>query len=55
MAETPEPIGERLKRLRTERGLTQKEIAAPGVGHAYISPWGALIRSPRKSAGFVRG
>lgn len=37
MGEAAETIGERLKRLRTERGLTQKEIAAPGVGHAYIS------------------
>src|SRR5919202_4296031 len=37
MAETAETIGERLRRLRTERGLSQKEIAAPGVGHAYIS------------------
>jgi transcriptional regulator with XRE-family HTH domain len=37
MGETAESIGERLKRLRTERGLTQKEIAAPGVSGAYIS------------------
>src|SRR5919198_850574 len=37
MAETAETIGARLKRLRTERGLTQKEIAAPGVSGAYIS------------------
>jgi transcriptional regulator with XRE-family HTH domain len=32
-----ETIGQRLARLRTERGLSQKEIAGPGVGHAYIS------------------
>jgi transcriptional regulator with XRE-family HTH domain len=37
MASAPETIGERLRRLRTERGLTQKEIAAPGVSDAYIS------------------
>jgi transcriptional regulator with XRE-family HTH domain len=32
-----ETIGQRLARLRTERGLSQKDIAGPGVGHAYIS------------------
>jgi transcriptional regulator with XRE-family HTH domain len=32
-----ETVGERLRRLRTERGLSQKEIAVPGVGSAYIS------------------
>jgi transcriptional regulator with XRE-family HTH domain len=37
MGEAAETVGERLKRLRTERGLNQKEIAAPGVGGAYIS------------------
>jgi transcriptional regulator with XRE-family HTH domain len=37
MGEAAETVGERLRRLRTERGLSQKEIAAPGVGSAYIS------------------
>jgi transcriptional regulator with XRE-family HTH domain len=37
VGEAAETIGERLRRLRTERGLTQKEIAAPGVSDAYIS------------------
>lgn len=37
MASAVETVGERLKRLRSERGLSQKEIAAPGVGSAYIS------------------
>jgi transcriptional regulator with XRE-family HTH domain len=36
VAET-ETIGQRIARLRSERGLSQKEIAGPGVGHAYIS------------------
>jgi transcriptional regulator with XRE-family HTH domain len=36
VAET-ETIGQRIARLRSERGLSQKDIAAPGVGHAYIS------------------
>jgi transcriptional regulator with XRE-family HTH domain len=32
-----ETIGQRLKRLRTERGLRQNDIAGPGVSSAHIS------------------
>jgi transcriptional regulator with XRE-family HTH domain len=32
-----ETIGERLKRIREDRGLTQRDIAAPGVSAQYIS------------------
>src|SRR5204863_3205937 len=32
-----ETIGQRLKRLRLERGLSQRELSAPGVSYAYIS------------------
>jgi transcriptional regulator with XRE-family HTH domain len=32
-----EPIGERLRRLREERGLTQRALASGGVSHAHIS------------------
>src|ERR687885_1168323 len=32
-----ETIGQRLKRLRLERGLSQRELAAQGVSYAYIS------------------
>jgi transcriptional regulator with XRE-family HTH domain len=32
-----ETIGERLRRLREERGLTQRDIAAPGVSAQYVS------------------
>jgi transcriptional regulator with XRE-family HTH domain len=32
-----ETIGQRLKRLRTERGLSQKEISGPGASNAHIS------------------
>ena len=32
-----ETIGDRLRRLREERGLTQRDIAAPGVSAQYIS------------------
>ena len=34
---TPETIGERLRRLREERGLTQRDLAAPGVSPQYVS------------------
>jgi transcriptional regulator with XRE-family HTH domain len=37
VAETAETVGQRIARLRAERGLSQKEIAGPDVGHAYIS------------------
>src|SRR5437763_16019644 len=32
-----ETIGQRLRRLRLERGLSQRELASPGVSYAYIS------------------
>src|SRR5437764_11705589 len=32
-----ETIGQRLRRLRLERGLSQRELAGPGVSYAYIS------------------
>lgn len=45
-----EPIGERLKRLRLERGLSQRELAAPGVSYAYISRIEAGTRQPSVKA-----
>lgn len=41
-----ETIGERLLRLRSERGLTQRDLAAPGVSYAYISRIEAGAREP---------
>jgi transcriptional regulator with XRE-family HTH domain len=32
-----EAVGERIRRLREERGLSQRELAEPGVSYAYIS------------------
>src|SRR4051795_9970262 len=32
-----ETIGQRLRRVRTERGLTQRSLASDGVSHAHIS------------------
>jgi len=34
---TVEGIGERLKRLRLERGFSQRDLSSPGVSYAYIS------------------
>jgi transcriptional regulator with XRE-family HTH domain/pyrimidine deaminase RibD-like protein len=45
-----ETIGHRLKRLRLERGLSQRELAAPGVSYAYISRIEAGTRQPSVKA-----
>lgn len=45
-----ESIGQRLRRLRLERGLSQRELAAPGVSYAYISRIEAGTRQPSVKA-----
>ncbi len=45
-----ETIGQRLKRLRLERGLSQREMSAPGVSYAYISRIEAGTRDPSVKA-----
>ncbi len=45
-----ETIGERLRRLRTERGLSQRELSSPGVSYAYISRIEAGARRPSVKA-----
>jgi transcriptional regulator with XRE-family HTH domain len=45
-----ETIGQRLKRLRLERGRSQRELAAPGVSYAYISRIEAGTRQPSVKA-----
>lgn len=45
-----EPIGQRLRRLRHERGLSQRELAGPGVSYAYISRIEAGARRPSVKA-----
>jgi transcriptional regulator with XRE-family HTH domain len=45
-----ETIGGRLRRLRLERGLSQRELAAPGVSYAYISRIEAGTRQPSVKA-----
>jgi tetratricopeptide (TPR) repeat protein len=45
-----ETVGERLKRLRLERGLSQRELGSPGVSYAYISRIEAGTRQPSVKA-----
>jgi transcriptional regulator with XRE-family HTH domain len=45
-----ETIGQRLRRLRTERSLSQRELSAPGVSYAYISRIEAGARQPSVKA-----
>jgi tetratricopeptide (TPR) repeat protein len=45
-----ESIGERLRRLRVERQLSQRELASPGVSYAYISRIEAGARRPSVKA-----
>ncbi len=45
-----ESIGERLRRLRRERGMSQRELASPGVSYAYISRIEAGTRQPSVKA-----
>lgn len=45
-----ETVGERLRRLRQERGLSQRAIASRGVSHAYISRIEAGSRVPSVKA-----
>ncbi|MBV8562027.1 MAG: helix-turn-helix domain-containing protein [Actinobacteria bacterium] len=49
-AHEQETIGGRLKRLRLERGLSQRELASPGVSYAYISRIEAGTRQPSVKA-----
>jgi tetratricopeptide (TPR) repeat protein len=48
--EGQEAIGERLRRLRRERGLSQRALASPGVSYAYISRIEAGTRQPSMKA-----
>jgi transcriptional regulator with XRE-family HTH domain len=46
----PETIGQRLRRLRRDRSLSQRELAEPGVSYAYISRIEAGTRQPSVKA-----
>ena len=45
-----ETIGERIRRMRQERGLSQRELESPGVTYAYISRLEAGTRRPSEKA-----
>jgi transcriptional regulator with XRE-family HTH domain len=45
-----ETVGSRVKRLRLARGLSQRDLAAPGVSYAYISRIEAGARTPSVKA-----
>lgn len=46
----PEPVGVRLRRLRLERRLSQRDLSSPGVSYAYISRIEAGARTPSVKA-----
>src|SRR6266568_3419259 len=45
-----ESIGARLKRLRLDRGFSQRDLSSPGVSYAYISRIEAGARTPSVKA-----
>jgi transcriptional regulator with XRE-family HTH domain len=45
-----ETIGARLKRLRLQKGLSQRDLSSPGVSYAYISRIEAGARTPSVKA-----
>ena len=45
-----ETIGERIKRLRLERDLSQRDLSSPGISYAYISRIEANARTPSVKA-----
>ena len=45
-----ESIGQRLRRLRQERGLSQRELSEPGISYAYVSRIEAGARNPSEKA-----
>src|ERR671924_2117550 len=47
---TSESVGARLKRLRMQKGLSQRDLSSPGVSYAYISRIEAGARTPSVKA-----
>ncbi len=45
-----EPVGGRLRRLRLEQGLSQRDLSSPGITYAYISRIEAGARTPSVKA-----
>ena len=46
----PETVGARLRRLRSEQGLSQRDLSSPGITYAYISRIEAGARTPSVKA-----
>jgi transcriptional regulator with XRE-family HTH domain len=46
----PHAVGQRIKERRTQLGLSQRELSAPGVSYAYISRIEAGFRRPSVKA-----
>jgi transcriptional regulator with XRE-family HTH domain len=49
-ANSAETVGARLKRLRLQLGLSQRDLSSPGVSYAYISRIEAGARTPSVKA-----
>jgi ribosome-binding protein aMBF1 (putative translation factor) len=47
---TVETVGRRIRRLREERGLSQRDLSEPGTSYAYISRVEAGVRNPSEKA-----
>src|SRR6266849_10722610 len=47
---TTESVGARLKRLRLQRGLSQRDLSSPGISYAYISRIESGARTPSVKA-----
>lgn len=45
-----ESVGQRIKRLRLERDLSQRDLSEPGISYAYISRLEAEARTPSVKA-----
>jgi transcriptional regulator with XRE-family HTH domain len=45
-----ETVGERIRRLRGERGLSQRELSEPGLSYAYLSRIEVGQRVPSEKA-----
>jgi transcriptional regulator with XRE-family HTH domain len=43
-------IGKRVRRLRDEQGLSQRDIASPGVSYAFVSRIESGTRAPSEKA-----
>src|SRR3954462_7566268 len=49
-ANSAETVGARLKRLRLQLGLSQRDLSSPGITYAYISRIEAGARTPSVKA-----